>query len=598
MGIAMWPILRYIIITIQRNRQEVAAMTFGEQLNEYIAQLGCTAKELSEASGLSASVISRYRAGSRTPEAESDSLQCLVGGIARLAAEKGVLGLTEETVSEALSAALTEQAFPYERLQENVNALLTALSVNIPDMARHLNYDASYISRIRNGQRRPADPEKFAAETARFVVRRYGDGNGRAAIADFLGCGAGELGDDSVCLDKLVCWLTSGSGAQKDIVLPFLAKVDEFDLNEFIRSIHFDELKVPTMPFQLPASRNYYGLAEMRQGELDFMKTVILSKSREDLLMMDDTPMVDKTEGTDFKKKFIFTVALALKKGLHVRFIHNINRPVKEMMMGLEGWIPMYMTGQISPYYLKGVHNAVFGHLLFSGGTAALAGECIMGHHESGKMYLTNSRTEVAYYRKRAEDLLSKASPLMDIYRRESENRYQSFLQVDEDTPGTRRSVLSALPLYTCSDELLGRILAHNGQSLDAREKIFAYAVRQRDRMERILARDAVTDELPVITKDEFVQYPIVLPLSGLFYETDVLYTYEDYLEHLEQTKAYAAAHPNYNAKFSSTHTFRNIQINIHQGNWVVISKNKAPAIHFVIRHPKLLGAIEDFTEL
>lgn len=132
-------------------------------------------------------------------------------------------------------------------------------------------------------------------------------------------------------------------------------------------------------------------------------------------------------------------------------------------------------------------------------------------------------------------------------------------------------------------------------QSESAREQILAYAARQRDRMERILERDPVTDELPIVTETEFDEHPIALPFSGLFFETDVVCTYEDYLEHLEQTKAYVAAHPNYTAKFSGAHTFRNIQINIHEGNWAVISKNKAPAIHFVIRHPKLLSAIENF---
>ncbi|MGN0968393.1 MAG: helix-turn-helix domain-containing protein [Oscillospiraceae bacterium] len=570
-------------------------MTFGEQLNEYIARLGCTAKELSEASGLSASVISRYRTGSRTPEAGTDTLQSLAGGIARLAEEKGIGELTEASVARALSAALAEAAFPYESLRENLNALLTALSVNVADFARHLNYDTSYISRVRNGQRRPADPEKFASETARYIVRRYAEARDRAVLARLVGCGGGELADDSACLDALTRWLTSGSGAQKDMVFPFLTKVDEFDLNEFIRSIHFDELKVPTVPFQLPASKNYYGLAEFRQAELDFFKAAVLSKSKEPLILMDDTPMADKTEGTDFMKKFIFAVALSLKKGLHLHFIHNINRPFEEMMMGLEGWVPMYMTGQISPYYLKGVHNAVFGHFLFSAGTAALSGECIMGYHENGRFYLTNNKTEVAYYRTRAENLLSKASPLMDIYRSESENLYRSFLQTDAETSGSRRSILSALPLYTISDALLERILERGGLPDADREKIRAYAARQRDGMEEILKRDAVTDEIPLVTREEFERHPMALPLSGLFYEKDVLCTYEDYLEHRSQTEAYAAAHPNYTVRCSGTHTFRNIQIAILEGKWAVISKNKAPAIHFVIRHPKLLSAIENF---
>ena len=45
----------------------------------------------------------------------------------------------------------------------------------------------------------------------------------------------------------------------------------------------------------------------------------------------------------------------------------------------------------------------------------------------------------------------------------------------------------------------------------------------------------------------------------------------------------------------SGSQAFRNLQILIHQGRWVMVSKGKAPAIHFVIRHPKLRYAIESF---
>lgn len=46
-------------------------MTFSQQLNQYMEQIRCSAKELAEASGLSAAVISRYRSGERIPAAES-----------------------------------------------------------------------------------------------------------------------------------------------------------------------------------------------------------------------------------------------------------------------------------------------------------------------------------------------------------------------------------------------------------------------------------------------------------------------------------------------------------------------------------------------
>ena len=42
----------------------------------------------------------------------------------------------------------------------------------------------------------------------------------------------------------------------------FLHTLNDFDLNEYIEAIHFNELKVPTAPFQLPVTRNYFGLKE------------------------------------------------------------------------------------------------------------------------------------------------------------------------------------------------------------------------------------------------------------------------------------------------------------------------------------------------
>ena len=254
----------------------------------------------------------------------------------------------------------------------------------------------------------------------------------------------------------------------------------------------------------------------------------------------------------------------------------------------------MYMTGQISPYYLKGIHNKVFGHFLFSSGAAALSGECIADYPQNGKMYLTNNKTELAYYRQRAEDLLSKASPLMDIYRSESKGRFSDFLRKDLETPGNRRSILSSLPVYTLSDALLVHILNHNDIEETYKDKIQRFVAEQRCLFKELLNRAYITDEIPVIDEAEFAKYPMYLSLSELFYEGNVVYTYEEYLEHMELTKAFSREHETYTLKQNSRYPFRNIQIHINEGNWVTISKSKAPAIHFVIHNPQLRTALEN----
>lgn len=568
-------------------------MTFSEQLNEYMLILNCSAKELTDASGLSASVLSRYRTGSRVPAPNSEHFTQLIYGIVKIAKESGQSDFTVEKVTQALELCLQDDDFPYESFRHNFDTLLITLSVNVADLSHFLNFDSSYISRIRNGQRRPANPLDFAQKVSKYVVGHC-TANDKINIAKLIHCNVDELVAEEICIDKIVYWLLNTKIEKKDVVLPFLSKLDTFDLNEFIRSIRFDELKVPSVPFQLPTSKNYYGIHEMCEGTLDFFKATVLSKSKEDLIANDDTPMADKANGTDFMKKYVFAVALTLKKGLHIHFIHNIHRPFEEMMMGLEGWIPMYMTGQISPYYLKDVHNKLFGHFLYSSGAAALSGECIMDYHQNGKMYLTKNKTELSYYRQRAFDILSKAEPLMDIYRIESKDAFYSFMEKDIATPGDRRSVLSALPIHTISDELLLEILKHNQVNETDKIKILDYAKKQRQLYNDILLNRHILDEIPVMSETEFNEQPMLLPLSEIFYEKDIFYTYEEYQRHMDETIDYSRNNSNYTVKQNSKYPFRNIQIHIFEKNWVIISKNKAPAIHFVIYNPQLRNALEN----
>lgn len=98
------------------------------------------------------------------------------------------------------------------------------------------------------------------------------------------------------------------------------------------------------------------------------------------------------------------------------------------------------------------------------------------------------------------------------------------------------------------------------------------------------------------LSPEEFAAYPVVLSLSGAFYDKELFYSYEEYLKHFQATKDFEKTHPNYRLKIAGTQVFRNIQIQIHEGKWVMVSKAKAPVIHFVIRHPKMLEAFENFT--
>lgn len=572
-------------------------MKFSEKLNDYIEQLSCTGKDICNLSGISAASFSRYRNGERVPELGTKSFEDLCCALAQISAQKGELQITADSVKKAFVSCDDFVSTDKELLRKNFNALLSALNVNLTQLCQYTNYDASAIFRIRNGSRKPGDAERFASAVASFVTRTMQMPSEIAAVAELIGCDIDEIYDLSVRYAKIKSWLLKQpvQKAEGNSVSKFLSKLDDFDLNEYIKVIKFDELKVPSVPFQIPSSKTYFGIKEMMESELDFLKSTVLSKSSAPVIMYSDMPMKEMAKDPEFPKKWMFGMAMMLKKGLHLHQIHNLDRSFDEMMLGLESWIPMYMTGQISPYYFKNAPNDVFLHFLKVSGIAALSGEAVAGYHADGKYYLTKVKREVEYYRKRAEEMLKNAYPLMEIYRSERKNELNAFLLADIKTAGKRRSILSSLPLYTISSKLLDRILTRNNIDAELKEKITEYAKTQRQRMKIILENERIEDEIPDFVQENFTKNPPMLELSGIFCEEDIPYNEKEYTAHLKESMAFAEQNPNYTLKCSTAHAFNNLKIIIHEGQWVMVSKGKTPAIHFVIRHPKLRSAIECF---
>ena len=576
------------------SRKGMKKMNFQECLNNYIIQIRCNGKELARNSEISETVISRYRKGERTPYADSEYLKKLSDGIIKTAAEKGIRDFKADKVLQTLRESLEDDRDEPVFNSQKLDILLRELDINISRIAAFLHYDPSYLSKIRTGKRNPAHQQQFVEEVCEYVIANYKDEQDRKKVVYLIQCNEDELADSSSYRRKLREWLNSSMPDGVDYVSAFLRKVDSFNLDDYIRAIHFDSFKVPKVPFQLPVSRHYYGLKEMREGELDFLKHTVLSKSMKPLYICSDMPVEDMAADEDFAKKYMFGLAMVLKKGLHIHIIHDVERPMKDMMLGLENWVPLYMTGQISPYYLKGVQNRVYSHLHYCSGQVAMTGDCISGHHDLAHYYLTSRKEEVSISQKNMEFLLKKAHPLMDIYREERKKELHASLLENAGKEGRRRRVLAVPDLGVLPKKLLEEILERNHVVLNEKTVILESYKRSATCLETILKHSVVEDEVSVLSEAEYEKYPLVLPLAECFLEKDIRLTYEEYHACIGAAENYAKANENYQFNLTKIKGFHNIQITCFEEKWCMISKNRAPAIHFVIHHPKLRYALEN----
>lgn len=577
-------------------------MAFSDLLNDYINTIDCSSKELSEKSMLSNSTISRYRSGERVPfpsDKRSAIVSALSSALVSIANEKGIEVPQESVIFDTLIASLEEKDFSVSA--NKFNLLIDTLKINASELANALNYDPSYISRVRANKRQPYDIPSFFHKVSQFIVEHYKSDSDKETVASIIGIPAGSLKDDTSYYNILNDWLDSDNYGNVNVnpnIKPdpssFLAKVDSFNLEDYIESIHFNDIKVPSLPFHISSNKSYIGIKAMQEGELDFFKATVLSKSMEDVTMCNDMPLEDMAKDSEYPKKWMFGLAVMLKKGLNINMVHNLNRPFNELMIGLEGWIPLYMTGQVNPYYIKEKTNSVYCHLHYTSGDASLTGECIESHHDRGRYYLSRKKDEVAYNKEYNRYLLEKALPLMKIYKEENMEEFAAFLPSTLNCPKGILHRYTSLPIYTLdADELLS-ILIKNDLGERETDYMLQYHRAIKDSYEKILKNHVVTDEIPYIDKENFEEKKPYLLLTETFCSKEIYYTWELYEKHLKKTEEYAAAHPNYTFIKTKDNPYKNIQITLVRGKWVLISKSNNPNIHFVIHHPILRDAIEN----
>lgn len=571
-------------------------MEFSERLNSYVNLLGCTSSELARASGVSLATISRYRSGERTPSGDSPQVTSLAHGIAALSqARAGVPQLDEEDVHAKLSADASGILVDYGAFRANLATLLSELGYSNSELARAISYDPSYISRIISGSRHPADIGGFIEQVATVIARRYGNPVRADSIAGLVNQPVKAVSTPSGCAEAVRRWLASNKQPTENPIGGFLRKIDAFDLEEFARSIDFGSIKTTPEHTQLPLTRSYSGIAEIMEAELDFINATLASKSMEPVIIYSDMPLGELNQDPSFPKRWAYGMTLMLKKGLHVDMIHDISKPSNEMLLGLAGWVPMYMTGQISPYYLEESPSTIFMHNLKVSGGAALSGQAIVGHQSEGSYLVTRNKDEVKALTLRAKRVLERARPLMVVYTEDNSEELEELLGGIISDEGRRSALLSTPTVQTIPEDLLERILEDNGLDEGEKEPIRAFVRRRKAEFETFLKGGEFVAKLARLTREEFDRYPAMLPIGDMFPDRDITYTYEQYLEHIEAMSQEAGQREGFDLLLEGKATFRNIQLVVVEGKWALISKAKTPAVHFVIRNERLLKLIADY---
>lgn len=428
-------------------------MPFSSVLSTYCNALGCTNKEIAEYCDISPSALTRYRKGERVPEVGSDTIANIAAGLSRLARDKSIVGLPDESVVRStLEGGMEGMHALGMSFCTRFDSLMMVMGIRNADIARELKVSPSYISRIRAGHRAPADRATFASVCARYAAECCRErGEIPEELRELLSSAEmtldwieRDLSNTSNLVDVIMQWLMGNNITQSDVaaIEELFARMDGMTFYDYYNHIlSIDPCEVETGP--LEESARFFYKKDLHNSMVTFFDVAARRGARE-VFISSDMPMLALALDTGVLDAYKEGVAKLVRGGCKIHVLHSVERPLAETIMGASFWIPPLMAGNVTYYGLLGVSNRMFYHANYVCEACALSAEAVMNYEDDGRSYFTTEPTDLRYYRRKMSHIMSHATPLVEVFREDDPKQRRQFRKEERlrNATGEGREIL------------------------------------------------------------------------------------------------------------------------------------------------------------
>jgi len=593
-------------------------LSFDKRINKIFSILNCSNAEISKASGIDASIVSRFRTGARIPRASSLQFLKLCGGIVSYARENCLWEDLKEACGLAGSGKPEDKIYAYlisqsgktrsKRLDskpdqrttyfcgEKLNVIMNMLDISNIRLARVLNVDSSLISRFRNGLRTPSRNSQLVVNLCTYFYKRVLAGGFEGEFADMLGISKSMLvngGEQSVL--HLADWLFDQVETQNtNAIDSFLEKLNSFTAN---RNLQLPDVDTIINSGILDESiTEYAGIDGFRRAVIRFLSSVLISNQPLNLKLYSDQNMDWLSTDAVFLQKWSALMYAILLKKNHIQIIHNIDRRLPEMLVAVEKWIPLYMTGMIKSFYCKRTGDGRFAHTLFiAPQLAAINAHLVIGTESSGKYQYISKEDSISYYETQFNVLRNLSKPLVEVFNEKNLKEYHYRMGEMAMKKGKTKKLLLSLSMATMPEALLKKILIRNKIDHQEIEKILMMHDICIKQFKNELQNGSVIEYVALASDEALYAGKVNLNLSNLFLSQSITYTFEEYSEHILAILYLLRENANYNLVLLQENPFAYIQMTVKSNVGAMVLKSDAPTAAFGFGHPMMCQAFNEY---
>ncbi len=469
-------------------------------------------------------------------------------------------------------------------------------NTNNSSLARQISLDASVISRLRRGIRTPARNADYIELMARFFATKITSEYQKSALCETIRNNAPYLVlGENMPQDVLVFkWLCDKTKTPTDSLHEFMGDFINF---QFKKIQALKDMQVGEVSQQVFTETSaFYGKKGKQDAVLTFLSLILKEDEPQTLYLFSDENIEWLTEAS-FTLKWAALMLQVIAKGNRIKIIHSITRNFDEMLSGIKEWMPLYMSGAITPYYYPKTQDGLFRHTFFiAPKTAAITSSSVRNNTENTPNLLHTDKTMLSALFEEYNDFLSLCRPLMRIFTPYSQGEYISLLEEFENEAGhviLKTDTLSDITMpASVAKTFLDRIGTLHKPELVARH------LKRIEQFEASLSQKNFTEIITLSPTKMILSGKVLVDFSDMLNETPLFYTPNEYIEHLRNIIRLLKTYENYQVVITSKEYLTGSMIYVKEDIGVIIGKNLAPSIIFAINESNMVAAFWDYMNL
>ncbi|NLX02744.1 MAG: transcriptional regulator [Syntrophomonadaceae bacterium] len=476
---------------------------------------------------------------------------------------------------------------------EKLDFIMNITSTTNSVLARAISIDPSLVSRLRRGDRTPSKNQNYIRAMAEYFARNCTTEYQKAALTEML---QKDLPINNNELTALIdAWFLEEI-MPNNSVANFIDGLTNFQFRRASFALDTDNPNVINNNVE-PEDKVFYGAEGKRNAVINFLSLVIKRNSPTTLFLFSDENIEWLTEDPKFTAKWAALLFKVIQNGNKIKIIHVINRNLDEMLLGIEKWLPLYMTGAIEPYYYPKSRDGIFKRTLFIAlDTAVVTSSSVGDGVKSAANFFYTDKNTIAALTEEYQEYFSLCRPLMRIFTPNNPGDYLSVLTEFEEEEGNsvlKNDMFSAITMpFDVAESICSRI------DEDNRGKLLSYHQNRIQRFENSLHNYYFTEIVPIPDLRTIQSGKVMVYFPHMFTPNPVFYTPKEFSKHLQHVVKLLQTFDTYNVHLVPASKIDGCSVYCKEDVGVIIEKSTPPAITFAINESNMNAAFWDYMRL